>query len=179
MPRAIARLSREKRIRTLAQNLFVIEGPDEKENLRKAERALLRANPWLAKPEAYRAGAIVVVPTDIGLDTTSRVEPATGDLDGLLQEAVQRLKTAETLVRGGLERGTKDAEQAAKRLDDQRFVGELKKNSPEAGKLAAVARKNLADVAERNKKLEGETTQAIAKAIEEVERLRKLAERQG
>ena len=175
MPRAIARISGERSLRALAQNLFVIEGANRQADLRRAERALLRANPRLANREAYCADAIVLVPSDLGLRTTPRVEIAAADLDGLLQEATQRLAVTETLAREGLARDTEAAEKALARLDDPAFIKDLQGNSPEAGKLVPTAAKSLAEITERNRKLEEELSQAIGAAVAQVERLRKMA----
>lgn len=175
MPRAIARISREKRLRTLAQNLFVVEGPNRQADLRRAERALLRDNPWLADPEQYRAGAVVLVPLDLGLRTTPRVEVAAADLEGLMQEAIQRLKMTETLIRDGLGRSLERNEKARAQLEDQAFRRELQRSSPEAAKLVPAATKSVAEALERNQKLESELSQAIGAGIEQIEQLRKMA----
>ena len=101
MPTATARIGREKTLRTLAERLFVVDGPDKADRLRRAERALLRDNPTLAAEDGFHAGAVVVVPSDTGLATHPRVERAAGDPDGLLLETRARLHLAATTARGG------------------------------------------------------------------------------
>ncbi|MEO0914970.1 MAG: hypothetical protein AAFY59_18635, partial [Pseudomonadota bacterium] len=70
MPTRIATLGRERRIATLARRVFEIEGPPRGEEQRRAEAALLRANPQLATAEGFRPGAAVVVPAVAGLRLT-------------------------------------------------------------------------------------------------------------
>lgn len=175
MPGAIARIGREKRLRTLAQNLFVIEGPNKAANLRRAERALLRQNPWLADPQAFRPGAVVLVPSDIGLATTPRVERPAADLQGLLQASTQRLQMSEKVMREGFAKSDERTKVALTRLEDPTFLRELKKAAPEAAKLVPHAVRSLKQRMDENRKRETEIAHAIQEAISDIDRLRRLA----
>ena len=72
MATAIARIGREKRLATLAKNLYVIEGDEATELQRRAERALLRQNPCLAAADGFAAGRMRLVPPVPGLRTTAQ-----------------------------------------------------------------------------------------------------------
>jgi hypothetical protein len=175
MARAIARIGREKRIRTLAQNLYVIEGANKAADLRRAERALLRENPALADAAAFRPGAAVLVPADLGLATSDRVEKPRPDLDGLLLEATVRLQMSETVLREGFARSREGAKLGLERLQDQRFVRALAKAAPATAKLVPSAHKNLEEQMAEAEKREAEVAEAIRAAIADIDHLRRLA----
>jgi hypothetical protein len=87
----------EKTIRELATRLYAFEGEPSAATLRKAERALMDANPFLRKPADVAEGVVLAVP---GLE---RAEPseearslgsvvgatATGVLEGTLAAAAE------------------------------------------------------------------------------------------
>jgi hypothetical protein len=176
MATAIARIGREKRLQTLVQNIFVIEGPNKAVDQRLAERALLRANPWLADPEAFKAGAMVLVPSDTGLTMSERVERPGADLQGLLQEVTQRLQMSRSVVRQGVAKSDERRRAALEKLGNPNFIGELKKNSPEAAKLVPSLTDNLKRQADEEQKREAAFETAIEAAVLEIDRLRKLAQ---
>lgn len=175
MPRTIATIGRERSIGTLAQRLFVITGPNKKADLARAERALLRDNPALAEAEGFRSGAIVVVPSDIGLATTDRVERSRADRDGLLQESVLRVQMSEAVARKRFAESQAETKAALERLNDQRFTEQLKKSAPDAAKLVQEARKSLESRMAEDEERQAKMTNAIEEAIAALVELRNLA----
>ena len=177
MLQGIARIGREKTIRTLAERLFVIEGANKAANLRMAERALLRANPSLARKDGFRAGAVVIVPSGLGLATRPRVQRPASDLEGVLLQTTERLHMSEAVARNGFAKSRQAADEAVGKLKDRAFLGRLKKASPEASKLASTAVKNIELRRAENDKREGDVTKAIEQAISEIDKLQRLVRR--
>ena len=171
MPTATARIGREKTLRTLAERLFVVDGPDKADRLRRAERALLRANPALAAEDAFHAGAVVVVPSDTGLATHPRVERAAGDPDGLLLETRARLRLAATTARGGFALAEKRAGAALAQLGDSAFVRKLREASREAAALAPQAAEAIKARTAASERHQRAVLAAIEEALAEVDRL--------
>ena len=175
MPTSVARLGREKRIATLARNVFVIEGPDKANQQRRAERALLKANPQLATEADFTAGASVIVPSVRGLRTTDRVSTTTAELDGLLADAAVRLAESATLIEIGFARSAKRSEEALARLDDREFVATARKAVKESAKLMTSVRKRLVQDSETADARNATLKNAVKRALADVDRLSKLA----
>jgi hypothetical protein len=111
MPLREIRLGREKTLSGLANRLFVFDGPNAAEQRRRAERALLKANPMLARAEGFKPGRTVVVPMVPGLtlkdtEMTRRVSLADGldDAAGQLRIGAARLATDIEAARGEAEK---------------------------------------------------------------------------
>jgi hypothetical protein len=135
-----ARIAREKTLATLVRNLFVIEGPNAAEQTRHAEAALLRANPQLAGRDAFRSGAVVVIPADVALPRTDRVVVREAGPNGLLEETADRSEEVRALVQDGLKRDSEDAKAFLGRLDDAKFRSAVTSQSTTGEKLLNEAR---------------------------------------
>ncbi len=175
MPQATATIGREKRLATLAKNLYVVEGPDPAEAQSRAEAALLRANPTLADPAGFENGAVVRVPTDIGLAVSSRVDASATGLQGGLQDLAQRLQLAAALARDGYAASNKAAEETIAQLSDRTFRATLLKEHPNAEALVAEAAKAQSERQADNKLRQERFDSAVADAIAQTEKLQKLA----
>lgn len=177
MATAIARLKQEKRLSTLARNLFVIEGRNKAVLQRRAERALLAANPRLAKADGFVSGATVVVPSVPGLKPTERVVVPKADLEGLLGETARGLQTGAATIKEKFGRSSEDDKEALARLANRKFIAAARKALPESAKLIGQAQKAIKQRgAEESKRLE-RLESAIGDATSELDRLTTLAKR--
>ncbi len=177
MATAIARLEREKSISTLAKRLYVIDGDNAAEKQKRAERALLRANPGLSNRRAFRVGRAVVVPADVGLATRDRVSKPAADLEGVLEETGMRFELAAQSLEEQFDTALTSDKETMERLNDKKLVADLRAALPESPKI-------LAKVSAAVKEREGMTAQtrgrynkAFAKAFSELDRLKELAGR--
>lgn len=177
MPTSVVRLGREKRIATLAKKVFVIEGPDKAERQRRAERALLNANPQLATEAGFTAGAPVIVPPVRGLRTTDRVSATTANLDGVLADTTARLARSAAVIDTGFARSAKRSEEALTRLKDPEFVKTARKAVKESAKLMENVRKRLEKDREAADARSAALQNAVKQALADVDRLSKLAEK--
>jgi hypothetical protein len=175
MPLATARISRERTLSTLVRNLFVIEGLDAADKTRRAEAALLRANPHLADRENFAAGTVVAVPSDIGLKRTERVAARTEGLGGLLSESAERLDLLLALARDRLKAETVEAKDYLARIDDTRFRRAVASQSPDGEKLLEAARKAQGERAETVDARLKALAEATDGAQAEIKRLMELA----
>ncbi len=175
MPLATARISRERTLATLVRNLFVIDGPDAADKARRAEAALLRANPHLADRENFAAGTVVAVPSDIGLKRTERVAARTEGLAGLLSESAERLDLLLALARDRLKAEATDAKDYLARIDDTRFRRAVTSQSPEGEKLLAQAREAQTARVQAVETSAKALSEAAEAAQAEIKRLMELA----
>ncbi len=174
----IAKLGRERSLQTLAQRLFVIDGPDATAKLRHAEAALLRANPDLAKADGFSSGKPVIVPGDIGLAATDRIERARESASGLLDETGVRLDLASKAFAQRFDTAGRADAAKLEKTADRTFVQKLQKALPEATAILPKTRETLGKRAEEGKDRAERFSQSIADAQEKLVALRALAERQ-
>ncbi|TCM85023.1 hypothetical protein [Rhodovulum steppense] len=174
----IARVARERSLKTLAQRLFVIEEPDAERKLQLAEAALLRANPELATPEGFASGKAIVIPGDIGLPRTDRVIAARADAGGILDETGTRLELAGRVLSDRFAASGKATERGLARLGDRAFAQQVRRALPESAELASKAREALAKRQEEDKSRAERFAKALDEAQERLAALRALAERQ-
>jgi hypothetical protein len=173
MPRTVASVGREKTVATLARNLFVVDGPYSADLQRRAESALLAANPRLAK--GLEPGATVVVPAVPGLGPSARATAASADLDGLLTETATRLKAAAASIENGFARSQERTEAALALIGQSRFLAAAAKALPASGPLLEEAGKALENQREAEKARRAEVAGAIDKALAELDALSKRA----
>lgn len=177
MPTSLARLGREKKMSTLAKRIFVIEGPNSRELQRRAERALLRANPSLADPESFKPGAVILVPSGTGLVTTDRVSVVSADVNGALEETSIRIQMSAQLVQDSFARSAEDDEKTIALLGDRSFGAKLRKALPEGAEIIAQTAKTLKETTAANQKNRAQFDQAFKMALEEIDQLKRLAKR--
>jgi hypothetical protein len=175
MARTIASVGREKTIATLARNLFVVEGPNASELQRRAEGALLAANPRLA--QGLTAGAAVVVPAVPGLRPSARAAATSSDLAGLVAETALRLRTAAASAENGFAQSQKRAEAALAQLGDRQFVAAATKALPASRTLIEEAGKAIKQRQATERATREALVPAIEKALAELDALAKRAAR--
>lgn len=177
MATAIARLEREKSIATLAKRLYVIEGDNAAEAQKRAERALLRANPSLSNRKAFRSGRAVIVPADIGLATRERVAKPTADLAGALEETGIRFELAAQSLEEQFESASAADKATMERLNDKKLVADMRAALPESPKILARVSATIKERGAANAKIQGRYEKSFAQAFAELDRLKKLAEK--
>jgi hypothetical protein len=175
MPLATARISRERTLSTLVRNLFVIEGPDAADQARRAEAALLRANPHLADRENFAAGTVVAIPSDIRLKRTERVAVRTEGIGGLLSESAERLDLLIALARDRLKAEATEAKAYLAQIDDDKFRRAVTSQSTDGEKLIEAARKTQGERAETVEARLKTLAEAAEGAQAEIKRLMELA----
>lgn len=178
MATAIARLEREKSLSTLAKRLYVIEGESAAADQKRAERALLRANPGLSSRRAFRAGRTIVVPSDVGLATRERVSKPTTDLTGTLEETGTRLELAARLLEDQFERASASDKETMERLSDRKLVADLRAALPESPKILARASAAVKERGSLNAASSKRYEKAFEQAFAELDRLKKLARKE-
>jgi hypothetical protein len=177
MPDRIARIERERTVKTLAKNLLPAEASAA--DLRRAEAALLKANPQLARPEGFRPGAPVVTPGDLGIAWGDRVETAETSLAGLTVTARARLEAADAAVRAAFDAEEKARDRRKAVLGDSAFRKAVEQAGPVAEQLAKQAAATLEKAAAAAPTRLEAFTKGLAGSLEEIERLRALAEKRG
>ncbi len=178
MPTAIATLGREKRIATLARKVFVLERGADPALQRRAEAALLKANPRLARPEGYRVGAKVIVPRTPGLRRTPDVVVARAEGKGLTGETALRLQAAASQIDDRFQQATDRAEKDLSRIQDREFLASAKKALPESTDLLAKTEERLKREMEESGDKAARFQSGLEKALEAVDVLEKLGNRQ-
>ena len=173
MPTIIATLGRERSIATLARRLYRIEGSSRSELQRRAESALIAANPRLSVAAGFRSGASIVVPAVPGLMHTEEVHRAVSDDTGLTTEASARLQALGSRIDDSFTRAAQDRERLLKQLDNRRFVTQAQKALPESAEHIAKAKERL----EKDQQTAPEKQEQIRKSVSEaIESLKILDE---
>ena len=174
MPTSTARIGTERDLASLARNLYVIEGENRAAMQRRAERALLRGNPQLARPEAFVEGALIIVPNVTGLRLTARVSNGETGIDGLLEQAAARLQVAARTIDEGF-RNSDERRKASLRLsEDQGFRESARKAFPESLGLIESAVKSMNEGARVSSARARALRAAVESAISEIKRFNAL-----
>lgn len=176
MPVALARISRERTLSRLVENLFVFEGKDARADRARAARALLRENPALSDSANFKSGMRVVIPADLRFKTTERVSRPGVTTGGLLEDAAQRLAVAEGIVWDDVERRKEASSTAMAQLGDRKFIAELAKSSPRAGARVKEVRATIAAQERERAAVDARLANALSAANEQLQRLMQLAE---
>jgi hypothetical protein len=121
MPMTITRIARERTLATLVRNLFVFEGRDAAAQAKRAETALLRANPHLADRAAFTTGAVVAIPADIALKRSDRDAARPEGIGGVLAESADRLDLVHAVAQVALKQEAAEASAYLERLRDDAF----------------------------------------------------------
>ncbi|WP_282606168.1 hypothetical protein [Pelagibius sp. Alg239-R121] len=175
MAAAVAKLGREKSISTLAQRVYVIEGRNNTDAQRRAERALLRANPSLSDKKAFRTGRVIIVPSDVGLATTERVTKTTADLDGALDETKLRMELAAQMLEEQFERSGASDKATTDRLADKALIKQVRTAIPGSTKILAKTAAAVKDRTAKSSQRKSRYDKAFKQAFTEIDRLKKLA----
>jgi hypothetical protein len=166
MPTRIATLGRERTVATLARRLYRIEGEGRGELQRRAEAALLAANPRLASPEGFRSGGRVLVPPVAGLTRTEEVVAADANGKGLVSEAVLRLQALESRVEDSFKLAADQRRDVLGRLDDRTFNAEAKKALAASVEHIKRTRERLKRTEEESQAAQERLQKAIASALD-------------
>lgn len=166
MPRTVASIGREKTLATLARNLFLVDGPFSVNLQKRAEHALLAANPRLAK--GLEPGATVIVPAVPGLGPSARATSASSDMAGLLAETAIRLKTAAASVETSFAQSQDRSEAALALLGQRQFVAAAVKALPASKALIEQAGKAIGERQSAENTARAAMAAAIDKALTEV-----------
>lgn len=175
MPTNIATLGRERTIATLARRLYKIEGRGSAELQRRAEAALLAANPRLSSAEGFRAGSHVVVPTVSGLKYTAEVSGPRADGKSPTQEINLRLQALGSRIEDSLNRASANRRAALARLGDNKFVTEARTALPESEAFLSSAQKRLTQEEKEAEVADKRFQEAVSAALSGLEALDKLA----
>lgn len=178
MPMQIARLGRERTIATLAKRVYRTEAA-EPELIRRAEAALLAANPRLSDKESFRSGANVVVPQVPGLEISEAVLTAQAETGGVADEAALRLAALGSALEDGYARGAARRAETAQRLKDSDFTKRARKALPESAEVLEKAAERLGKQAEEAEADRDRLLAAAERAGAAWRRLEELARRAG
>lgn len=177
MPQTIAKIGRERSISALTRNLFIIDARADPQATKRAEAALLKANPHLKNATGFKSGARVIIPGNIRLKLTDRVEKPETSLNGLLKEASRRLELADETAREAFSRSNTNIDTAMATLKNRKFQQVVAKQSKKGSALLKASTKNQTKQLEKNKEQEENIHQIIKDTMIEIEALQKLATR--
>lgn len=174
MPTSIARIGTERNLASLARNLFVIEGENRAEMQRRAERALLRANPQLTRPEAFVEGALIIVPNVTGLRLTARISNGETSIDGLLEQTLARLEIAARTIDDGFRNSDERRNASLQLAENEGFREGARKAFPDSLELIESAVKSLTEEERASSARARALRSAVESAISEIKRLNAL-----
>ncbi|WP_171174985.1 hypothetical protein [Ruegeria sp. HKCCD8929] len=159
----IVKLGRERTLSTLARKVFEIgTGAGSRDLLRRAEAALLAANPRLRSADGFRTGASIVVPAVAGLRPTGVVIRADLGGDALGVEAELRLQVAASRVEDAFQTAAVDRKQTQERISDRNFAAEARRALPET-------RDHIAKTLERFERDEQTETEARERMLKNID----------
>lgn len=162
MPTQIATLGREKTLATLARRIYRI-GDDDSTMQRRAEAALLAANPRLAAKGGFRSGAAIRVPKVPGLKIAETVSRPAARATGITEETALRLQALASRIEDSLGRDSKDRAEALAQITDRAFLEQARKVLPES--LELLKRSTLALNQAENEA--GAQAERFAKAVQQ------------
>jgi len=178
MPTRIARLGRERTVATLARRVYMLDAGDT-EQQRRAEAALLAANPRLASKESFRSGAAIVVPAVRGLELSEIVARPASRESGIADETALRLESLASRIEDGARRGAEKRAEALEQLRDRNFLERTRRALPEATDVLKKATERLAGDGEAAKVEAERLAKAVDTALEQLKALRALGARTG
>lgn len=179
MPTHIATLGRERSIATLARRLYQFKGRGSNEMLRRAQAALIAANPRLSKAEGFRSGDQIVVPAVAGLKLTKEVKTSAARGEGLATESSLRLQALSSRIEDSFHRASKKRQETLQRLTDRQFVAQARAALPESAKHIAEARGRLGREEEEAKIVVERLRNAVSGALDGIKSLDALARKTG
>ena len=179
MPTSIATLGRERTIATLARRLYQFEGRGTNEAQRRAQAALIAANPRLSTTNGFRAGDQIVVPAVTGLKRTGNVRTSAADGEGLTNETSFRLQALGSQLEDSFHRASDRRQKTVKRLGDRRFVAEARTALRQSVEHITGARDRLRREEEEAEEVRARLRNAVSDALEGVKELDTLARKAG
>lgn len=168
-------LGRERSIATLARKVFDIQDASGAKDLqRRAEAALIAANPSLATPEGFKAGDRIIVPVVHGLAPASGVGTAAVDKESLASETALRLNEAASRIKEAFAGASEARKRTLDRLSDQGFLREAEKALPGSSKILKKAAKNMSREAGNAEEVAMRLGEAVAGASAALGKLKDL-----
>jgi hypothetical protein len=153
MPISIVQVNRERSLSGLAKRVYRIEGPGSAELTRRAEAALLAANPHLSERTSFRAGVTVLVPDVPGLDFSDEPRSAAREADGILGSIDRSLAALAEGALAALAEMEKQADGTVQELKTTKMQKIIEKNAPallaEVPKVQEAAGKRAAEAKDR------------------------------
>jgi hypothetical protein len=125
----IARLGRQTTIRELARRLF--PGQDDADGLRRAEEALVAANPALGDRVGFRPGAPVIVPDLGGRAARRSAGRETAEPEAVLAALARSVEALDEAAADALAGEQRDAEAAAAVLRGPEAHGAMRRRHPD------------------------------------------------
>jgi len=175
MPTTVATLGRERTLSTLARRVYQIEGRGSAELQRRAEAALLRANPRLSSAEGFRAGDKIVVPAVPGLERSrDEISAAPVDRNGLNAETALRLEALGSRIQDRFRLAADERRRALERLDDDAFVAEARQALPSSIDLLAKTRERLKREEQQDTERSDALLKGVASALDSLKALEKV-----
>lgn len=175
MPTKIATLGRERTIATLARHLYKLEERGNADLRRRAEAALIAANPRLSTTEGFRAGTQIVVPTVNGVAHTDEIRAADADGKSLMNETTLRLQALGSQIEDSLSRASEVRQEVLNRLGDPKFVSEARSALPESTELLSKTKERITLEEEEAEEAGKRFQKAISEALENTQLLDELA----
>ncbi len=177
MPQRIAKIGRERSVKTLTRNLFVVDQQTNRATTKRAEAAILRANPQLRTAKGFKSGTRIVIPGNIRLRPTKRIEAVETSLPGVLQEASERLQIGEKAAREAFSKSNREAGMAMVTLKDRKFRQIISKQSEKGAEILKAATRRQSQLLDINKKREQQLTEIVDENMKEIAVLQKLMEK--
>lgn len=175
MPTKIATIGRERTITTLARRLYKIDGQGRADVLRRAEAALIAANPRLSNATGFRSGMQIVVPAVSGVAHTEEVHRAKSDDKGLTSETTARLQALGSRIDDSFTQAAQDHEQLLKQFGDRSFVAQARRALPESAEHMTRTKERLRKEQVQAEKAKEQMQKAVSSAIESLKMLDELA----
>ena len=177
MPTAkLLTLGRERTVATLARKMFQIDdGPNARLLQRKAEAAILKANPRLRTREGFRTGARIVVPAVTGLRLAAEVSRTDTSGDGLTNEAALRLAAAGSRFADAFSRAAEERKETLARVEDREFVAEARRALRQSGPFLTGAAQRLRREEREAQEIAERMEKAVSLATEAIEQLESIA----
>ena len=129
------KFNNERKLADLVRRAYRIEGRGAAELIKRAEAALLKANPSLGNLRELGRGTLVMVPEVPGLRLTDEVETTATATSDLITQAQASLEVMEKSVATTLSRTIEEAQATTKLAKSRQFRALVEKQVPPAVKL--------------------------------------------
>lgn len=167
------KFNNEDAVDDIARRAYRIQGDRAEELGRRAERALLDANPHLESLEDLERGATILVPDLPGLRPSRRVKPLAVPASSGVGELTAALDRLQETVTRALDREVEDADSAARVAAGRRLRNRLKKEAPEMIDRLDEIVANAKDASKEAKEAREQLEQAATAAQQDLSELKK------
>lgn len=167
------KFNNEANLGAIARRAYRLGGRGGEDKARRAERALLEANPHLERAEGLKRGAIILVPEVPGVRTSQQTRPLAAPEASVLKEVTAAVEELKGTVAEALRRESEDAKTAAKLAGSGKLRNRVKKEAPQlVGRLDDVvenAKATAKEVEERRKRF-GQVFEAAQQDLSELKK---------